>query len=565
MKTHGSKGLLRFTGIAGRLTLGAAVFGALLSSVCGILGFGEFSKILKKQYKDSAYGIACTARGLLDPDRLDVYLETGNTDAEYEKTLAALNILAKSTNANFIYIVKVGINSGGTLDYTYIYETEPSVPGLKAYGLGYTERELKKDYFDGVVNIMENGGEKMEYYSDTVQTGYHVTVGIPVRNSSGAIAAMVCAEKPMSRLREAGAAYAGVVFPGTAAALAVFSAVYVLFLRRSVIKPVLAAARETKRFACEGAASEELLLAEGQLLANRRDEIGELARAVCKMEADIETYMADLASAAAERERVNTELEVAARIQASMLPSSFSDFSDRGDVDVCALMCPAKEVGGDFYDFFMADGTHAAVVAADVSGKGVPAALFMAIGKTLIRDRTLSGKSLDKVFEDVNRLLCGFNSEGLFITAFEGVLDLESGEFIFVNAGHETPYICRMGGVFEPHAVTAGFVLAGMENTCYKCGSIRLEEGDMLFQYTDGVTEATNTGGELYGDERLARALRENTGLSPAELLPKIKEDVDKFVGEVPQFDDITMICLEYKGKSRNIGYGNSAQKMYKK
>lgn len=137
----------------------------------------------------------------------------------------------------------------------------------------------------------------------------------------------------------------------------------------------------------------------------------------------------------------------------------------------------------------------------------------------------------------------------MFITAFEGVLDLASGEFRFVNAGHEIPYICIKGGKFEPHKIRAGFVLAGMEGMRYKCGEMRLDVGDKIFQYTDGVTEATNANNELYGMERLTDILGENSALSPAELLPKIKEDIDRFVGEAPQFDDITMLCLEYKAR----------------
>lgn len=243
------------------------------------------------------------------------------------------------------------------------------------------------------------------------------------------------------------------------------------------------------------------------------------------------------------------ELNVATNIQKSMLPCIFPAFPDRREFDIYATMDPAKEVGGDFYDFFMVDERHLAIVMADVSGKGVPAALFMVIGKTLIKDHTQPGKDLGEVFTEVNELLCESNSEGLFITAFEGVLDLVSGEFRFVNAGHEIPYICKKGGKFEPYKIRAGFVLAGMEGMIYKCGEMRLEVGDKIFQYTDGITEATDKNNKLYGMERLTDILGENSALSPTELLPKVKEDIDRFVGEAPQFDDITMLCLEYKSR----------------
>lgn len=250
-----------------------------------------------------------------------------------------------------------------------------------------------------------------------------------------------------------------------------------------------------------------------------------------------------------ERQRISTELDVATRIQADMLPCIFPAFPERPEFDIYATMNPAKEVGGDFYDFFMVDETHLAIVIADVSGKGVPATLFMVIGKTLINDHTKSNVDLGKVFSEVNELLCKSNSEGLFITAFEGVLNLVTGEFQFVNAGHEMPFIAKSGGVYEPHKLRAGFVLAGMEGMKYESGSIMLSPGDKIFQYTDGVTEATNASHELYGMERLTDVLVKNTSKSPAQLLPAIKADIDAFVGEAPQFDDITMLCVEYLAK----------------
>ena len=258
------------------------------------------------------------------------------------------------------------------------------------------------------------------------------------------------------------------------------------------------------------------------------------------------------AEAVGETERISAELNVANHIQTSMLPNLFPAFPEREEFDIYAGMTPAKEVGGDFYDFFMVDDRHLAVVIADVSGKGVPAALFMVIGKTLIKDHTQPGCDLGEIFMEVNELLCESNSEGLFITAFEGVLDLDTGDFVYVNAGHDAPFICRRDGSYEPLAVKAGFVLAGMENTKFSEGRITLTEGDKLFHYTDGVTEATNADNELYGKERLLLVLNKNKGQTPKETLASVKADIDTFVGEAPQFDDITMICVEYRKSGRS-------------
>ena len=248
--------------------------------------------------------------------------------------------------------------------------------------------------------------------------------------------------------------------------------------------------------------------------------------------------------------RIETELNLATKIQADLLPSVFPAFPDRKEIDLYATMTPAKEVGGDFYDFFLVDEDHLAVVMADVSGKGVPAALFMVIAKTLIKDHTVPGMDLGDIFAKVNDLLCESNREGLFVTAFEGVLDLRTGEFRFVNAGHEMPFLCQNGEGFKPYPIKAAFVLAGMEKVRYRSGVIQLEVGDKLFQYTDGVTEATDSKNELYGMERLEAVLTKNASLSPTDLLPAVKADIDAFVGKAPQFDDITMLCFEYKAKS---------------
>lgn len=279
------------------------------------------------------------------------------------------------------------------------------------------------------------------------------------------------------------------------------------------------------------------------------DEIGELARTINSMTDDLRSHIKELTAITADKERIKTELDVARNIQASMLPCIFPAFPKMKQIDIYATMSPAKEVGGDFYDFFLVDPTHLAIVMADVSGKGIPAALFMVIGKTLIKDHTQPGIELGDVFGKVNDLLCEANSEGLFITAFEGVLDLTSGEFNFVNAGHELPIIYREGEGFKPYKIRPGFVLAGMEGIRYKAGSLTLNEGDRIFQYTDGVTEATNSRNELYGMNRLEAVLNSNVDSAPKVLLENIKADIDSFVGDAPQFDDITMLCLDFKEK----------------
>lgn len=530
----------RITGLTGKLTLAIIIFGILLGAIISIIGYREFTSVLERQYNDSAYEIAETAAGYLNPDKFEEYLSTGDTDEEYHKIEKRLDDLVDATNTTLIYVAKVDTSDYRTL--TYIYDSVNSASGFDRYPLGYTAIGVTEEYVNNVRGIITKGERATEYlYSYSEESGAHTTAGIAIYDSKGKIVAILGVEKAMTRLENARNTYVKDVLLGVLAAVCLFLLVYSMFLYREVLLPILAITDEAKRFADSNTPSDKLSV------INKNDEIGVLAKAVGKMETDIVEYVENLTLVTAEKERIGAELSIATQIQANMLPGIFPAFPDKPEFDIYATMNPAKEVGGDFYDFFMVDDRHLAVVMADVSGKGVPAALFMVIGKTLIKDHTQPGRDLGDVFTEVNDLLCESNSEGLFITAFEGVLDLVSGEFTFVNAGHEIPFICKKDGSYEPYKIRAGFVLAGMEGIRYKCGTMQLSPGDRLFQYTDGVTEATDKDGRLYGMGRLGEILTQNAALPPMELLGKIKEDIDVFVGDAPQFDDITMLCLEYR------------------
>ena len=210
-------------------------------------------------------------------------------------------------------------------------------------------------------------------------------------------------------------------------------------------------------------------------------------------------------------------------------------------------MIAAKEVGGDFYDYYQLDESRVAFLVADVSGKGIPAAMFMMTAKTIIKDLAESGIPVNEIFTRANEKLCENNESGMFVTAWMGILDLKTGNMQFANAGHNPPLLKRVDGSFEYLKTRAGFVLAGMEGIRYRAGELMLSPGDRLFLYTDGVPEATNSDNKLYGEERLLEFMNQNTNVDAVSLLPKLKENIDEFVGEAPQFDDITMLLLDYK------------------
>ena len=242
------------------------------------------------------------------------------------------------------------------------------------------------------------------------------------------------------------------------------------------------------------------------------------------------------------------DLALASAIQENMLPKIFPFRPDREEFDLYASMNPAKEVGGDFYDFFMVDDNHIALVMADVSGKGIPAALFMMVAKTLIKNRVLAGDSPSQALINVNEQLCEGNTTELFVTVWLAILDLSTGKGTAVNAGHEHPAIKKKDGDYELVVYKHSPAVATIEGIRYKEHEFELNAGDMLFVYTDGVTEATNINNELFGEKRLVNALNDRRDTSPEEVLLNVKNHIEDFVNEADQFDDITMLCFKYNG-----------------
>ena len=250
-----------------------------------------------------------------------------------------------------------------------------------------------------------------------------------------------------------------------------------------------------------------------------------------------------------DKERIDTELTMATRIQSETLPNIFPAFPEREDFNVFASMNPAKEVGGDFYDFFLIDESHLGIVMADVSGKGIPAALFMMVSKILIQNIAMMGNSPAEVLKYVNNQLCSNNPEDMFVTVWYGCLDLETGVLTASNAGHEYPILKKNDGSFELIKDKHGIVIGGMEGARYSEYTLQMDPGSKLFIYTDGIPEATNINEEMFGTERLIRTLRMKEDGSPKDIINQVDSVVRDFVKEAPQFDDLTMLCLEYKGQ----------------
>ncbi|MBO6157654.1 MAG: SpoIIE family protein phosphatase [Firmicutes bacterium] len=280
---------------------------------------------------------------------------------------------------------------------------------------------------------------------------------------------------------------------------------------------------------------------------NTGDETQVLANSFQSLTERMKAYIEDIQTITSEKERIETELGLAAKIQADMLPGTFPPFPDRTDFDIFASMTPAKEVGGDFYDFYLVDDDHLCLVMADVCGKGVPAALFMMASKIILANNAMMGRSPAKILEDVNAAICSNNKEDMFVTVWLGILELSTGKLRAANAGHEYPILKRKDGSFEIIKDPHGFVVGGMDGEIYDEYEWQLMPGDKLFVYTDGVPEAMTAGRELFGMERLVDTLNEVPDANPREILQHMKDSVDAFVGSAPQFDDLTMLCMEFK------------------
>lgn len=325
------------------------------------------------------------------------------------------------------------------------------------------------------------------------------------------------------------------------AALLILGTASALWVAGRIVKPVETMTSEI----IEGSKTGKLF--EMKDVYKTKDEIELLALSFDELTQRTVQYIKDITEITKEKERIGTELELARKIQADMLPNIYPAFPDRPEFDIYATMTPAKEVGGDFYDFYLIDDDHLGMVMADVSGKGVPAALFMMMSRILIKNYAMLGFSPKEVLEKVNDTICMNNNEDMFVTVWYGVLEISTGKITASNAGHEFPIFKDENGTFEVFRDQHGFVLGGMEGMTYNEYEIQLKKGGMLFLYTDGVPEATNTEEVLFGEKRLVETLNKTNTSDPKELLTAVAASIDEFVGEADQFDDLTMLGVVLK------------------
>ena len=518
-----------------------AVFGVISASI----GLWSFTRSFKKEYAESTYHMADTATMLVNADHLDDYL-AGERTEEYENTKRYLSVYCERIHVSIVYVIKVDTSDYGRFISVFnLVNNEVDNTEYTPWELGFERNTTNDEYRAKYKAIYEEGSPYDTIYRIKTTDGQHphVTTMVPVKNSEGKVVAILCMQRPARELAEARDFYLNIVIIFNLLLTIIACSFAIWYLRMRIVKPIQKISDEATRFSQENTVGENLEK------ISRFEEIAGMTRSLYSMENDMVKYMDNLTVITAEKERAATEMALAARIQEDMLPSIYPAFPERKDFDVYGSMDPAKEVGGDFFNHFLLDDDHLCLMIADVSGKGVPAALTMMASQITLINVSQTEKSPAEILAKTNDAICQHNREEMFITVWLGILELSTGILTAANAGHEYPAIYHKDGQFELLKDKHGLVIGGMEGLKYKDYTVELKPGSKVFVYTDGVPEATSAEKELFGTDRMLAALNDTPGdATPEDILKNVRKHVDIFVGEAEQFDDLTMLCIEYKG-----------------
>lgn len=547
-----------------RATLLGAV---ILGFVAFVIGFGLYTYALANRYIANSFGTSRLVSALvtqtvdvepLAEEVMGIYRGLDETERaktgsaiyraqhadikqreDYKSIERVLRDIQSTADVDFIYL---GMYDEATSALVYIVDPDRTETGLfPADWEAVSAKELTK-----FLNWNEEG---MLYdISNTNSYGWICTSGYPVRNEQGQTVAFILADVSLSEVIRGMRSFILQYF----IAIVIVIALFVYFRHRFMVKKLIGPLNSITEAAQDYIVDKKAGLKEtdhfSSLDIHTGDEVERLVQVMSDMEQDLSTIEEDLVEMTAEKERFGAELSLGFRIQESMLPHIFPPFPDRKEFDLYASMVPAREVGGDFYDFFFVDDDHLCLVMADVSGKGIPAALYMMASKIILANSAKMGISPAEVLANANKSLCADDRSDMFVTVWLGILELSTGKLVAANAGHEYPAILHAGGKFELFKDPHGFVVGGMDGVRYKEYELMIEPGSKLFLYTDGVPEATNAKEELFGTERMVEALNEDTDAAPEEIMKNVRKAVDRFVEDAEQFDDLTMMCFHYHG-----------------
>ena len=531
-----------------KFVVSLTILGVVLSIVISLFSYVNTRSYLESMYAQRVVFGAQSIATMLPVEDVKKIMEPGGDQTDtYAKMVEMLNRLKKDGDITFLSLTVPDEDSVTFYIDTCVPEMGDDPAAQIPYGsdILYVDAASTPDdlqvYYDTWDMYADNTGSIEPMVTDN-DYGYNYTAVWPILDENGQAIAEIQYIIDMREVRSYLNSFLYTMLGISLGIIGVAIVCYILFVRHTVTKPIGSLAKLMEKItASSNFKGQHIEIKTG-------DEIEELGHSFNYMLEELENYIDNLAKVTAEKERIGAELSVATQIQASMLPCIFPAFPEREEFDIYANMHPAKEVGGDFYDFFLVDSDHLALVIADVSGKGVPAALFMVIAKTLIKNEALTGKQPQEVLAAVNNQLCENNDAEMFVTAWLGIYEISTGRMVCSNAGHEFPAIKRADGSFELYKDRHGFVLAGMEGSRYRPYELKLAPGDVLFVYTDGVAEATDSQNQLYGTDRMLAALNRQKGAGCEALLRGLRTDIDAFVGDAPQFDDITMLALEFNG-----------------
>ena len=532
--------------IAIRSIAGIVLLMVIFATVIGYTCYREFAKLTLKQFSEDAILTAHTAANIVDGEDLYRYNLSNGDTGDYRKAYNEIQKLCNSTDSAFIYVIQPD-----TTDYAhirFIFSIAGYDTGLTPYEFGYLRETTNDEYREKYRSLYEQRTFSEIVVRDRgyIETGTHITAMIPLRGSDNKVKGILCVQRQLDVLDEARNDFVKSII-----LMLIISSIIVilgqsLYLGRTLIDPLQMITDEALRFARDNVLRDRKLTD----VIHNTDEIGILAESIDQMEERIQNYIDDITKITAERERIGAELQLANRIQSDMLPKDFPAYPGRDEFNIYASMTPAKEVGGDFYDFFLVDDEHLAMVIADVSGKGIPAALFMMMTKILIKVKTLTGCGPAETLETVNNQICSNNREEMFVTVWLGILDLRTGVLTASNAGHEYPVLMNPDGTFEYYKDVHGFVIGGIPDMKYTEYEINMQKGRKLFVYTDGLPEAQNSRSEFLGAEESLAYINKYAGLDPQKLIEGVCREVEIFSDGASRFDDMTMLCIEYCGNN---------------
>ncbi len=509
-------------------------------AVLAISSYMVFRRTYLRFYNEKAQDIVRIVADQTDWEELEHFAETGQSDSYSDSLIEFYNsVKVNFTGVGYLYLFVPGETSFMYLIEAQTPEDDPEYVAHWGDVFDYTSYEYEK-----LLPDVRAGRPSEEIMYMETDLGAGIEVWAPVFDASGSVRAMVEADYVLENLeKEINSFVLRIVLFILICTLAVLTIMF-LYMRQSIVQPIVRLNTSVDNYE------------HGDFNLNldtfkTDDELRNLAVSFTDMTRRIDAYTEEVARATEEKGRISAEYNVAKQIQSDILPSEFPAFPERRDFDIYASLYSSKEICGDYYDFFLIDEDHLAMVMGDVSGKGVPAAMFMVIVKTLIKNRALQGFSPAEVLQNVSEQLVEGNNAGMYATVWLAVLELSTGKGLAANAGAEHPVLRRAGKRFELQEYRHSPPVGAIEGIRFRDHGFQMEPGDTLFIYTDGVKEPRNKREEVFGTAGILEVLNREPEATPSVLLQTMKTSIDSFSGEIQQTDDMTMLSLKYYGTAR--------------